>query len=204
MKATSFVSLCLAATSALAANTSKKIKLVSGVTAVLSTPAATFTCANGEYLTYSIVSSEVPGVSLKLAQAYFSDWAEIAPGTHLNSTGTSGVGATRAYVYAGSVTKREQLTAVIAPTSGNSNLEQKFSLIQPVVFSNPSKYTVYQAWDDLTIGSDSNGNVFLQLYVNACVSNQSTAAKGLPLELQADLNYWISQVLLYVNGHKSS
>jgi len=204
MKTTLLFSALAIVGSAFAASTSKKVKLVPGVTAVISSlsakSAATFTCAKGQYLTYSIVSSKLTGVSLKQAQACFSDWAEIAPGTHLNSTGTSAVGSTRAFVDQTGVTKQDILTAVIAPTSGNSNLEQKWSLISPVVI--PSKYTVYQSFEDLTIGEDSNGNVFLQYYANACVSNQAAAAKQMPIWLQADLTYWVAQLMLYVNGHK--
>lgn len=62
----------------------------------------------------------------------------------------------------------EVLNTVITPTGGNSNLEQKYSINNKEYYYS-GNLVLYQAYKDLTVGENSSGQVFVQLYMNVCV-----------------------------------
>ena len=81
--------------------------------------------------TYGIKSSGFAG-SLSKCQARLGNWTAVAPGKLIKKSGTGAVGATRVWnttnaALQETTSNSETLTAVFPPTSGNSNLEQRWS-----------------------------------------------------------------------------
>ena len=132
-----------------------------------------FTCAQGQ-VTYGITTAVLQGVTLRRATQYFGNWAATAPGRVLTAAGT-GVGATRTYAY-GNVSFSETLR--LNETNGISgSLHQQWNFTQVQAINLGGNLTVYNAFDDLTVYTNTTTNATnLQYFILGCFSNQAAGS----------------------------
>jgi hypothetical protein len=115
------------------------------------------------------------------------------PGPVTNSSG-SGVGATRTYTLGGNVTYDETLqTQETNATTDALHQQWNFTEAGPVELS--SNLTVYNAFNDLTVYTNSTTNqTSVQYFILACFSNQAEGLTAIAQTIQSTISFFASEV----------
>lgn len=158
-----------------------------------------FTCGADEGdLTYGITVTELEGVALERAVAYFQNWTATAPGPLTNSSGT-GVGATRSYTLNGTAYDETLQLVENNATSGSLHQQWNFTEATPVTIG--SNLTLFNEFNDLTVYTNTTTNeTSIQYFVLACYSNQAQGLTNIASGISTVIEYFVQQL----NGTNST